>query len=595
MRKTWAVALTVALGTSTLAVAPAVAGPSASANELEMTVLATTDVHGNVANWDYFKDAPYSDKYGNAVGLAQAASAIRQVREAKGAEQVVVVDNGDALQGTPLSYYYAKQEPVTASGLEHPMAAAFDAIGYDANNLGNHEFNYGLPLLDDFASDVDSPVLAANVVDVATGRPRYQPYTIVERKVKGHKPVKVGILGLTTPGSMVWDRANLEGRVRIDDMVEAAHQWVPKVRAAGADVVVVLSHSGQGGLSSYNPAALGLGVENVSDRIAAEVPGIDAVVMGHSHQEVAEQFVTNKPTGRQVLMTQPRNWAQSVAEITFDLRKVKGRWQVASASSQLHATKDYPADRRVMQAITPYHDKTVDYVNQVIATSTQEMSAATSRYQDTAILDYIQMVQADAVTKALAGGQYADLPVLSIAAPFSRTAVFGKGDVTVRDMAGLYIYDNTLEAVVMTGAQVKDYLEYSAKYFGRVPSGGSFDPETMTQVPYQGQNVWDYNYDIVAGLDYEIELTRPVGQRITKLTLDGVPVAGDQQFVVAVNNYRRSGGGNFPHIATAAVVHQQQQEIRQLLIDWAQQHQTIDADAFFEPNWQLTVDGRPAV
>ena len=160
-------------------------------------------------------------------------------------------------------------------------------------------------------------------------------------------------------------------------------------------------------------------------------------------------------------------------------------------------------------------------------------------------------------------------------------------------MAALYIYDNTLEAVVMTGAQVKDYLEFSAKYFGQVSAGGSFDPETMTQVQYNGQTVWDYNYDVLSGVDYTIDLAQPVGQRITSLTIDGAPVDPAQQFVVAVNNYRRSGGGNFPHISTAPVVYQQQQEIRQLLIDWAQTNQVIDPADFFEQNWQLVVAGQP--
>lgn len=594
MRKIWAASLAVALGASALGGVRASAAPKDGGKQLDITLLATTDVHGNVANWDYFKNAGYTDKAGNAVGLAHAATAIKQVRQERGADRVVVVDNGDTLQGTPLSYHYAKQEPVTASGLTHPMAAAYNAIGYDANNIGNHEFNYGLPLLDKFKADLDSPLLGANVLDAKTGQPRYQPYRIVTKKVKGNKPVRIGILGLTVPGSMIWDKANLSGQVTIEDMVTSAKTWVPKVRAAGADVVVVMSHSGQGGLSSYDPVAAGLGAENVSDRIAREVPGIDAVVMGHSHQEVAQQYVANQTTGKPVLLTQPKNWAQSVSDVTFGLQQVRGTWEVRAASAKLLASKDYQADPEVMAVVKPYHDKTVAYVNQVIATSTQEMSAAQSRYKDTAILDYIQMVQTQTVAKAMEGGQYANLPVLSIAAPFSRTALFPQGDVTVRDMAGLYIYDNTLEAVVMTGAQVKDYLEYSAKYFGQVPSGGTFDPETMTQVQYNGQNVWDYNYDIIAGLDYSIELTQPVGQRIQGLSFNGAPVADDQQLVVAVNNYRRSGGGNFPHIATAPVVYQQQQEIRQLLIDWANASKTIDPDAFFVDNWKLTVDGKPA-
>jgi 2',3'-cyclic-nucleotide 2'-phosphodiesterase / 3'-nucleotidase len=233
------------------------------------------------------------------------------------------------------------------------------------------------------------------------------------------------------------------------------------------------------------------------------------------------------------------------------------------------------------------HAKTVAYVNQVVATSTAELSAAESRYKDTPILDYINKVQTDTVTAALAGGEYAALPVLSIAAPFSRTAVFPQGDVKIRDVAGLYVFDNTLEAVVLTGAEVKAYLEYSAKYFVTLPVGATPDPATISDPA-----VPDYNYDVFSGVDYDIDISLPVGSRITRLEIAGVPVAPDARFVVAVNNYRRSGGGNFPGIVKTQV-YNAQQEIRQLLIDWAQAKGEINPADFFVPNWRLVRAGVP--
>ncbi|MCT1460112.1 5'-nucleotidase C-terminal domain-containing protein [Aestuariimicrobium sp. p3-SID1156] len=589
MRKTWALVAGLAVA-SGIAAAPAAA--IAARRTVTLTVLATTDTHGNVFNWDYFRNQPYSDKSGTAYGLARAGSIINQIRAERGAESVIVVDNGDTLQGTPLAYYYAKMEPITKTGQTHPMAAAFNAVGYDATNIGNHEFNYGPDLLTTYDRQLKAPILSANVLDAKTGKPVFQPYTIVTRHVKGAKPIKVGILGLTTPGSMIWDKANLEGKVIIQDMTAAAQRWVPKVRAAGADVVVVMSHAGIG-QSSYDTTALG--AENPSDKIAEQVPGIDAIVMGHTHQDVPQKFITNQQTGKQVLLTQPRYWASSVSDMTFELIKVKGQWTVASAKSVARYSKNATDDPAVTAAVEAMHDKAVAYVNQVVATSTEEMPAATSRWEDTAIIDFIQMVQTQTVEAGLKGTQYENLPVLSIAAPFSRTATFPKGEVTVRDIAGLYIYDNTLQAVVMTADQVKQYLEYSAKYFGTVPAGGTFDPDTHTSVVYNGQQVWDYNYDIISGLNYTIDLSQPVGSRITSLThAGGTPVAGEEKFVVAVNNYRSSGGGNFPHIATAPVVYDQNQEIRQLLIDWASAHGTIDPADFSVKNWELTVAGQPA-
>ncbi len=556
---------------------------------VKVTVLATTDLHGNVLNWDYFRNQAYQDRAGHQIGIAQAAGAINQIRAERGADSVIVVDNGDVIQGTPLDTYFAKQAPITTTGATHPMAAAFNTIGYDVTNLGNHEFNYGLNFLAAYQSQLAMPLLGANVINIADGSPAFTPYHLEERTIDGHQ-VSVGFLGLTTPGSMVWDKAHLDGVLRIEDMVSAAKTWVPKLREAGADVVVVLSHAGLG-TSSYSGD---LPPENPADEIAKQVPGIDAIVIGHTHRDAPEHWETNTETGNQVLISQPRYWASSVADLNFTLTKKGDDWTVTDSGATAHYSKNFTADPATVAAVQPGHDLTVDYVNTKIATSAQELPAAESRYRDTAIIDYIQMVQTGTVKRALAGGEYANLPVLSLAAPFSRTASFPEGEVTIRDMAGLYIYDNTLQAVLLNGSQVRDYLEYSAKYFAEVPPGGTFDPETMTGVERNGETVRDYNYDIISGLRYEIDLSKPLGQRIVTLQhLDGVPVTDDEQFVVAINNYRASGGGSFPHVATAPVVYNDLVEIRQELIDWAIARQTIDPAEFFVRNWRLVIDGVP--
>ncbi len=565
---------------------PAAAAPGGQPDTLDVTMLATTDLHGRVQDWDYFEDAPYTERSGDATGLARVGSVVEQVRAEKGEESVLVVDNGDFLQGTPLSYYYARQEPVTETGAEHPMAAAYDAIGYDAQVVGNHEFNYGLELLQSYADDVEHPVLGANVVDAATGEPYLPPYTLQRVHVPGHKPVTVGVLGLTTPGSAIWDRGNVEGRVGFRDMVESARQWVPVVDQQ-ADVVVVLSHAGVGGTSSYGPDAAP--TENPTDVIARTVPGIDAMVVGHTHRDVPSQVVENEVTGEDVLLTQPYRWGATVSQVDFSLAKTRGQWDVVGTDVTTHRTEDFPEHPEVLAATAEAHETTVGYVNQVVATSTEELSAATSRYEDTAILDFIQQVQTDAVEGALEGTEYGDLPVLSIAAPFSRTAVFPQGEVTIRDIAGLYVYDNTLEAVQLTGAQVRDYLEFSAGYFTQVPSTGAVDPETITGAG----GTPDYNYDVLSGVEYDIDVSRPAGDRITRLEVDGTPVADTDVFVVAVNNYRRSGGGAFPHVSTAPKVYDEQLEIRQLLIDTAQATGTIDPADFAVDNWRLVRDGVP--
>ncbi|MEU7847228.1 5'-nucleotidase C-terminal domain-containing protein [Micromonospora parva] len=581
------VAAAAAATTPLIAAAPAQAAGPARPRTWDLTLLGTSDTHGNVYNWDYYRDAEYDDSKQNDIGVAKLATLINQIRRERRGKATLVLDAGDTIQGTPLATYYAKQEPITATGEKHPMARAMNVIDYDAVTLGNHEFNYGLPLLDLWIRQLGFPALAANAVNAKTGKPAFLPYVIKKVSLGLAAPtLRVGILGLTNPGVAIWDKGNVEGKLRFDDMIATAAKWVPIMRARGADLVLISAHGGDSGTSSYGPE---LPNENPVALIAQQVPGIDAILFGHAHNEVVERFVTNESTGTQVLLSEPSKWGQRLTRMDFTLARERGRWTITKKAATMLNTNTVVEDPKVLAAVRAQHQKTIAYVNQVVAQSTVELSAAESRYKDTPILDFINHVQTEVVGAALAGTAYADLPVLSIAAPFSRTAVFPAGDVKIRDVAGLYVYDNTLEAVVLSGAEVRAYLEYSAKYFRTLAPGAPVDPEQISDPA-----VPDYNYDVFSGLDYDIDISRPVGQRITRLVLAGTdtPVADNAQFVVAVNNYRRSGGGNFPGIVKTQV-YNAQQEIRQLLIDWAQAKGTIDPADFFQPNWRLVREGVP--
>jgi 2',3'-cyclic-nucleotide 2'-phosphodiesterase/3'-nucleotidase len=570
----------LAASAATAAAAPFISAEGAAARPrtFNLTVLGTSDTHGNVYNWDYYRDAEYDDSAHNDVGVAKLATLVDQIRDEEHA--TLVLDAGDTIQGTPLATYYAKQEPITSTGEKHPMARAMNVLHYDAVTLGNHEFNYGLPLLNLWIRQLTFPALAANAVDVATGRPAFRPYVIKRVSLARNAPtLRVGILGLTNPGVAIWDRANVAGRLRFEDMVATAAKWVPIIRRNGADLVIISAHGGDSGTSSYGPE---LPNENPSALIAEQVPGIDAILFGHAHNEVAQRFVTNTATGEQVLLSEPSRWGQRLTRMDFEIGRERGKWKVLSKRSATLNTNTVTEDPDVLRVVRKQHEKTVAYVNQVVAQSVVELSAAESRYKDTPILDFINQVQTETVTAALAGTEYAGLPVLSIAAPFSRTAVFPQGNVKIKDVAGLYIYDNTLEAVVLTGAEVKAYLEYSAKYFRTLAPGAPVDPATISDPA-----VPDYNYDVISGITYDIDISRPVGERVTLYDVD--PAA---RFVVAVNNYRRSGGGNFPGIVKEQV-YNAQQEIRQLLIDWAQAKGVIDPADFFVANWRLVREGVP--
>ncbi|WP_273654596.1 bifunctional metallophosphatase/5'-nucleotidase [Cellulomonas fimi] len=599
--------LGVATATAALALAlttpatPATAGDSPDHGRgdrtYSFTVMGTSDLHGNVLNWDYFKDAEYDDSAHNDVGLAKISTLVDQVRADRGARNTLLVDAGDTIQGTSLAYYYAKVEPITSGG-EHPMAAAMNAIGYDAAALGNHEFNYGIPLLRTFQRQLDFPLLGANATSARTGKPAFAPYVIETLHPRGAKPVRVGILGLTNPGIAIWDKANVEGQMQFGGLVEAARRYVPEMRRKGADVVIVSAHSGADTSSSYGDTLPF--PENAATLVAQQVPGIDAILVGHAHQEIPERVVTNTATGRPVVLSEPLRWGMRLSVFDVDLTLHRGKWGVDGVDAQVLNANAVPEDPEIVNLLADEHATVVDYVNSVIGSSTEAMSAATARYEDTAALDFINHVQAQAVRAELTGAD-ADLPVLSIAAPFNREAAIPAGDVSVRDVAGLYIYDNTLLGIRLTGAQVKAYLEKSAEYFKPVTAAGTYPSTALTNAPTATapNGTPDYNYDVMRGLDapltYDIDLGQPVGSRITDLAYDGAPVADTQQFVIAINNYRQSGGGSFPGVTTAPVLVNRQVEIRQLLIDWVTEQQVIDPATFTatNPDWRLTYAGEP--
>ncbi|MGA4962954.1 bifunctional metallophosphatase/5'-nucleotidase [Streptomyces pseudogriseolus] len=577
----------------TVAVPAAEAAPTAGRGKkpvkrYALTVMGTTDLHGHVFNWDYYKDAEYQDPAGNAQGLARVSTLVNRIRAERGRENTLLLDAGDTIQGTPLTYYYAKVDPITAEGGPvHPMAQAMNAIGYDAVALGNHEFNYGIETLRKFEEQCDFPLLGANALDAKTLRPAFPPYFIKTFRVKGAPPVKVAVLGLTNPGIAIWDKAYVQGKLTFPGLEEQAAKWVPKLRSMGADVVVVSAHSGTSGTSSYGDQLPH--VENAAANVARQVPGIDAILVGHAHAEIAELRVTNEKTGREVVLSEPLCYAERLTLFDVELTFERGRWQVESVKASLRDAASVEDDPRITRLLGDEHAQVVAYVNQVVGTATETLTTVEARYKDAPIIDLISKVQEDVVREALAGTEHASLPVLSQASPFSRTSEIPAGDVTIRDLSSLYVYDNTLVAKLMTGAQVRAYLEYSAEYFNRTPAGAAVDVDKLTNA--NGRP--DYNYDYVSGVRYDIDIAQPAGSRIKNLTFDGAPVDDAQQFVFAVNNYRANGGGAFPHVASAPELWAESTEIRTRIAEWATAKGVLDPQDFASEDWRLTRDGTP--
>ncbi|QGN56825.1 bifunctional UDP-sugar hydrolase/5'-nucleotidase [Nostocoides sp. HKS02] len=575
-------------------------GSSPRRTAYRITVMGTTDLHGTILNWDYFQDAEYDDPQHNDVGLAKIATLVAAVRAERGADRTLLLDAGDLIQGSPLAQYYATIAPLS-EGSVHPMAMVMNQLRYDAAALGNHEFSFGVDTLRAFAGQCAFPLLSANTLDWVSGAPAFAPYLIRTFAVPGvATPLTVGVLGLVTPGVALWERDNVEGQLRFGGVVEQAQVWVPRLKKAGCDVVVVACHSGATPGSSYG-AALPF-PENAATQLAQQVAGVDAVLVGHAEEEIPERFVASTVTpGRKVLLTEPLRWGMRLSVMDLDVLHDGSAWHLTKARAHLLNANTVDEDPVVAELVRDDHAVVRTYMSSVIGSCTVALSTATARFEHTAALDFINSVQADTVKDALSGTPDESLPVLSATAPLSRAASIPTGDVTVRDVAGLYPDDATLLGIRLTGGQLKDYLEHSAAYFSTIGGRGPFAPDDVTGAasPKTGAPIPDQDYDVVGGLDtplsYDLDLTQPVGQRVVNLRYAGEPIDPAAAFVVAISSHRQSGAGGFPGVTTAPVVYNAQVEIRQLIIDWVTEQGSIDPAAFTTNSWRLVAGTDPVV
>ena len=562
-----------------------------------LTVMGTTDLHGYVRNWDYFADSEYDDSFGNDIGLAKIATLVHGVRaDREPSAATLLLDAGDTIQGSPLAYYRARVAPIDVQTI-HPMATVMNHLGYHAAVVGNHEFNYGLGHLRRFESQLEFPLLGANVYDSATGAPAFMPYTILEATPpEAPRPIRVGVLGLTTPGSAIWDHGQVAGVLDFGGVVETAQRYVGQLREQGADIVIVAAHSGAATSSSYGDALPF--PENASTLLAEQVPGIDAILVGHAHFEIAERFVRNRASGRDVLLTEPLCWGMRLSVIDIDVEYADGEYAVIGAGSRLLNANSVDEDARVVELVSADHHATVAYVRSPIGECTEEMALEHATTRQTAAIALVNHVQAQAVAEDLRDTEYAGLPVLSMASPFGSRGRIPRGSVTIADMASVYPVDNYLQAQVFTGAEVRAHLEYAAEFFAPAHSCDDNAARLAHAVTSRTPDgMPDFDFDSAGGLDapltYDIDVARPVGDRIAALMYASRPMEPTQRFVVAVNNFRASGAAGYPGVSSRPSIYRPQHEVRQLLIDWVRAACTIDAARFSGPGWRLTYDGTP--
>lgn len=579
-----------------------------SKNNVALRIIGTTDVHSFLTDFDYYKDKP-TDKF----GFTRAASLIEQAR--KEVKNSVLVDNGDLIQGNPIADYQAAVG--YKEGKINPAIDALNFMQYDVGTLGNHEFNYGLTYLETAMKQAKFPIVNANVVKPGTDEPVFQPYFIQEKEVvdeNGTKQtVKIGYLGLVTPQIVVWDKANLDGKVETRDIVKTAEKYVPILREKGVDLVVALAHTGP------SDAPYKEGAEN-SAFYLADVKGIDAVIFGHSHRlfpnkEFAQSPNANleKGTVKNVPSSMAGYWGNNISVVDLTLAQENGKWIVIDGTAVLRpiydAEKKAPAVENhpeVAALLKPVHEATRAFVSQPIGKATDNMYSYLALVQDDPTVQIVNQAQRAYVENVVVKGlpELAGLPILSAGAPFKAggrkndpagyTEV-DKGDLTFRNAADLYLYPNTLVVLKVTGEELKEWLECSAGMFKQIDTT-SDKPQSL--LDWTGFRT--YNFDVIDGVQYQYDITQPARydgdcklinpntHRVINLTYNGKAVDPKAEFLIATNNYR-AYGNKFPGTGDSHIVFAGPDENRQILANYiteeSKKHGHVSPSA--DRNWRI--------
>jgi 2',3'-cyclic-nucleotide 2'-phosphodiesterase/3'-nucleotidase len=584
---------------------------------VKLRVMETTDLHANILNFNY-----YNNKSDDSVGLVKTASLIEKSRQE--VDNSVLVDNGDLLQGSPLGDYYAKVKGLGENDV-HPIYKAMNLLQYDAANIGNHEFNFGLTFLKEAIDDANFPYISSNIVidDNDTNEendvPYFSPFMIQQKNVididGNTHSLTIGYIGFVPPQVMQWDKANLETHVKAKDMVEMANYYVPIMKDEGADIIIAIPHSGL--VTSER-----LGNDENASYYLAQVPGIDAIMFGHAHRNFPgdasydglPNIDNEKGTINGVAAVMPGYWGKYLGVIDLELEKnAKGIWSVADSQSSLRAISKANSDRTVTslveshpgikEAVHADHLEVQGWVSAPFAKISAPINSFFALVQDDPSIQVVTDAQAWYVKDIVKGTELEGLPILSVGAPFRAGrggsddfTDLAKGDVSYGNVSDLYIYPNTLKVLQLSGAQVKEWLEMSAGQFNQIVAGTVDQPLVNADFP-------SYNFDVIDGIEYQIDVSQKArydkdgalveadSERIVQLNYQGKALDLTQQFLVVSNNYRASGGGNFPEISSDKIVIDAPNENRQTVADYLINQTQLNPDNGFDPsangNWHF--------
>ena len=509
-----------------------------------VVIVSTTDVHGHATAWDYLTDKPFPG------GLTRAASVVDSLRRRYTA-QVVLVDAGDLIQGDPFAAYFSGEAPEDP----HPVIDAMGAMAYDAATPGNHDFDWGVPFMFRAFRGAIFPYVSGNLYSLPVDTLAFPAYTVIQRG-----GVRIGITGFTTPGVMVWNRENVRGQARIARIGNAAERVLRLLRP-NADLAVVLVHSGMDAPSTYDTT--GVGPENAAAALASGSVKPDLVIVGHSHHEIADSIIDG------VHFVQPGDFARSLSVVHVTMQRNGTGWRPIRIRGEIVPLDRTEPSAALVRRFGPRHEAVRHWVSQPLGNVLVAMPATTARAEPTSIVNYINDVERRKAGTDLAASSVFD----------TRTGLTA-GEVTIGDLLALYPYENTLRGIRITGQQLKSYLEQSARFF-TVDARGNVG---------LNDSVPGYNFDIVSGAEYAIDLRRPPGSRIRGLSVHGKAVEPGDQFTLALNSYRQSGGGGFSMLAGSPVVYDHGENIRTLLMADLRARGLLRADDFGASNWRIVPD-----